>query len=118
MCLAKVFENLGDYSPQDAIHWLVNQQANVGQQLGVSPPTLLGRPLHAIDCQNLLCEVDKYARVAFPHLRSNRTQIKQSRAGRAIAEALLSNALAPQGDAAGVACRSGSSSARCGLSLR
>lgn len=76
--LAKVFENLGDYSPQDAVHWLVDQQATVGQQLGVSPPTLLGRPLHAIDCQNLLCEVDKYARVAFPHLRSNRIRIKQS----------------------------------------
>jgi hypothetical protein len=33
--------------------------------------------LHAVDCQNLLCEVDKYCRVAFPRLTSNRSRIKQ-----------------------------------------
>lgn len=76
--LAKVFEDLGDYTPQDAVHWLVEQQANVKAQLDVDPPKLSDkRPLHAIDCQNLLCEVDKYARVRFPHLRSNRQRIKQ-----------------------------------------
>jgi hypothetical protein len=32
--------------------------------------------LHAIDCQGLFCELDKYARVAFPELRSNRQRIK------------------------------------------
>lgn len=76
--LGKIFENLGDYTPQDAIHWLVEQQATVREDLGVAPPTLRGRQLHAIDCQNLLCEVDKYARVMFPHLRSNRRRIKQA----------------------------------------
>lgn len=75
--LAKVFHDLGDYSPPDAIHWLVEQQATVPDELGVTPPTLRGRVLHAIDCQNLLCEVDKYARVRFPHLTSNRQRIKQ-----------------------------------------
>jgi hypothetical protein len=76
--LAKIFVNLGDYSPQDAIHWLVEQQHKVLKTLGVRPPNLLNeRPLHAIDCQNLLCEVDKYARVKFPHLRSDRLRIKQ-----------------------------------------
>jgi hypothetical protein len=32
-----------------------------------------------IDCQNLLCEVDKYARVAHPRIagRTGRTRIKQ-----------------------------------------
>jgi alpha-glutamyl/putrescinyl thymine pyrophosphorylase clade 1 len=41
------------------------------------PPLLFGRRrLHAIDCQNLFCELDKYARVRFPELRSNRTRIK------------------------------------------
>jgi hypothetical protein len=38
--------------------------------------SLWGRPLQAIDCQNLFCEVDKYARAAFPELRSNRKRIK------------------------------------------
>jgi len=40
---------------------------------------LRGRPLQLIDCQNLFCEVDKYARVAHPQItgRSGRTRIKQ-----------------------------------------
>jgi hypothetical protein len=32
--------------------------------------------LHAIDCQNLFCEIDKYARVAFRDLPGNRIRIK------------------------------------------
>lgn len=41
--------------------------------------TLWGRPLQLIDCQNVFCEVDKYARVAYPSMKglSNRTRIKQ-----------------------------------------
>jgi hypothetical protein len=40
---------------------------------------LHGRPLQLIDCQNLFCEVDKYARVAHPPILgySGRTRIKQ-----------------------------------------
>lgn len=40
---------------------------------------LWGRPLKPIDCQNLFCEVDKYARVAHPEFSgsSGRTRIKQ-----------------------------------------
>lgn len=75
--LAKVFVDLGQYSPSDVIHWLVDQQSRVEAELGITPPKLFGRPLHAIDCQNLLCEVDKYSRVAFPDLSSNRSRIKQ-----------------------------------------
>lgn len=43
-------------------------------------PTLWGRPLQLIDCQNLFCEVDKYARVAHPEITglSARTRIKQT----------------------------------------
>ena len=39
----------------------------------------MGRPLQLIDCQNLFCEVDKYARVAHPDINglSNRKRIKQ-----------------------------------------
>lgn len=75
--LCKVFTDLGDLSPAEAVHWLVDYQDRVERELGIEPPTLFGRPLHAIDCQNLLCEVDKYCRVAFPELESNRTRIKQ-----------------------------------------
>lgn len=76
--LAKVFADLGDFAPADAVHWLVEQQHVVAAELGIEqPPTLFDRPLHAIDCQNLLCEVDKYCREAFPDFKSNRTRIKQ-----------------------------------------
>jgi alpha-glutamyl/putrescinyl thymine pyrophosphorylase clade 1 len=75
--LRKVFLDLGDLTPADTVHWLVEQQHVAPEELGVTPPTLFGRPLHAIDCQNLLCEVDKYSREAFPALASNRNRIKQ-----------------------------------------
>jgi hypothetical protein len=49
-------------------------------RLGLSFPTLWGRPLQLIDCQNLFCEVDKYARVVHPEAQgmSGRTRIKQN----------------------------------------
>lgn len=62
--LAKVFRDLGGYTPQDAVMWLVEQQDRVAEFIGVSPPTLFDRRLHATDCLNLLCEIDRYARVA------------------------------------------------------
>lgn len=75
--LRKVFLDLGGLEPAAAVHWLVGYQDQVAADLGIEPPALFGRRLHAIDCQNLLCEVDKYCRVAFPELRSSRTRIKQ-----------------------------------------
>jgi hypothetical protein len=75
--LSKIFIDLGAYSPAGAISWLVEQQGDIHDQMGIDPPRLFGRPLHAIDCQNLLCEVDKYCRVAFPELLSDRRRIKQ-----------------------------------------
>lgn len=75
--LRKIFVDLGELSPADAVHWLVDYQGAAEEELGIAPPSLFGRPLHAIDCQNLLCEVDKYCRVAFPGLESERTRIKQ-----------------------------------------
>jgi hypothetical protein len=76
--LKKLFTDLGDHSPQDAIFWLVDQQARAPETFGVVAPSLFGRDLQAIDCQNLLCEVDKYARVAFPELQSNRRRMKRT----------------------------------------
>lgn len=75
--IAKVFHVLGDLDPPAAIQWLVDYQERCEIELGIRPPRLFGRALHAIDVQNLLCEVDKYSRVAFPELRSNRSRIKQ-----------------------------------------
>lgn len=48
-------------------------------RLRVRFETLWGRRLQLVDCQNLFCEIDKYARIAHPEVqsRSGRTQIKQ-----------------------------------------
>lgn len=42
-------------------------------------PSLFGRPLQLIDCQNIFCEISKYARVGFPEIAgmSGRMRIKQ-----------------------------------------
>lgn len=74
--LRKVFHNLGDRSPADVIHWMVEHQDQEFERLGLDFPGLWGRPLHAIDAQGLFCETDKYCRVAFPHLESARSKIK------------------------------------------
>jgi hypothetical protein len=49
-------------------------------RLGLEFKGLRGRPLQLIDCQNLFCEVDKYARVAHPDISgvSGRSRIKQA----------------------------------------
>lgn len=74
--LKKAFVNLGDYSPSDAIRWMVERQGDEFARLGLHFDGLFGRPLHAIDCQGLFCELDKYCREAFPELASARTRIK------------------------------------------
>jgi hypothetical protein len=72
----KVFSDLGDYSADDAIKWMVDRQDQEFSRLGLHFSGLWGRPLHAIDCQGLFCETDKYCRVAVPSLTSARKKIK------------------------------------------
>jgi hypothetical protein len=74
--LAKVFEDLGDYAPSEAIQLMVDRQETEFERLGLPFSGLFGRPLHAIDCQGLFCETDKYCREAVPELASNRSRIK------------------------------------------
>lgn len=83
--IAKCFTNLEGRSPEDVIHWVCEQQDRAFRDAGLSFQTLFGRRLQPIDCQNLFCEISKYARVAHPNVRglSGRTRIKQSfRQGR------------------------------------
>jgi hypothetical protein len=75
--LQKVFADFGDRTPQQLIMDMVESQQEHFDRLGLEWSGLLGRPLHAIDCQGLFCETDKYARAAFPELKSNRVRIKQ-----------------------------------------
>lgn len=77
--LRKCFTSLGDYSEAETIRWVAERQESEFCARGLSFQSLWGRPLQLIDCQNLFCEVDKYARVAHPEISaySGRTRIKQ-----------------------------------------
>jgi hypothetical protein len=75
--LHKVFADFGGLRPDELIMRMVDQQEDQFDRLGLSFEGLFGRRLHAIDCQGLFCETDKYSRVAFPDLKSNRQRIKQ-----------------------------------------
>jgi hypothetical protein len=63
----------------DVIRYMADHQEQHFHRLGLRFGGLRGRPLQLIDCQNLFCEVDKYARVAHPDVPgiSGRTRIKQ-----------------------------------------
>lgn len=74
--IKKVFLDLGDLTPQEAIMWMVEHQQDEFDRLGLEFHGLWGRPIQAIDAQNLFCETDKYCRAAFPELRSCRSRIK------------------------------------------
>lgn len=63
----------------EVIAYMAETQADHFARLGLTFDGLNGRPLQLIDCQNLFCEVDKYARVAHPTVAglSGRSRIKQ-----------------------------------------
>lgn len=75
--LRKVFSDFGGYSPEALIMRMVDQQEEAFDRFDLQWNNLFGRRLHAIDCQGLFCETDKYSREAFPELASNRVRIKQ-----------------------------------------
>ncbi len=77
--IRKCFLSIGDYSPEDVIRMVTESQSEEFDRYGIEFADLWGRPLQLIDCQNLFCEVDKYARIAHPLIEgvSNRTRIKQ-----------------------------------------
>ncbi|QIN78302.1 hypothetical protein GBA65_07000 [Rubrobacter marinus] len=76
----KCFEDLGGLSEVDIIKVVAERQEEEFERLGLEFESLWGRPLQLIDCQNLFCEVDKYARVAHPYARgvTHRMRIKQT----------------------------------------
>ncbi|MGA2927151.1 MAG: nucleotide kinase domain-containing protein [Solirubrobacteraceae bacterium] len=76
--LDKVFSDFAGHTPGQLIARMVDRQEEEFARLGLSWSGLFGhRRLHAIDCQGLFCETDKYARAKFPDLKSNRVRIKQ-----------------------------------------
>lgn len=77
--ISKCFSDLRDYSPEDVIRMMADNQQVEFERFGLEFKDLFGRPLQFIDCQNIFCEVDKYSRLAHPEIlgRSGRTRIKQ-----------------------------------------
>lgn len=77
--ILKCFEDFGDYSFEDIIKLMADNQEKEFERLNLNFKNLWGRNLQLIDCQNIFCEVGKYARVAHPEIDdySHRTRIKQ-----------------------------------------
>ncbi len=77
--LKKCFADPGGLAEPELIRLMADNQEREFERLGLEFPSLWGRPLQLIDCQNLFCEVDKYARVMHPDIagRTGRTRIKQ-----------------------------------------
>lgn len=77
--IKKCFKDLGGLSEADVIKMVTDRQEAEFTRLEIDFKSLWGRPLQLIDCQNLFCEVDKYARYAHPSVVgiTGRTRIKQ-----------------------------------------
>lgn len=77
--ITKCFHNVRSVDPSTIIHWMVNRQDREFDRLQLPFDGLFGRRLQPIDCQNVFCEVSKYARIAHPDApgKSGRKRIKQ-----------------------------------------
>lgn len=77
--IRKCFKGSLSHDGADIIRAVTERQADEFERRGLHFRTLWGRPLQLIDCQNLFCEVDKYARVAHPQFKGfgQKSRIKQ-----------------------------------------
>ncbi|MED5024796.1 nucleotide kinase domain-containing protein [Pseudomonas aeruginosa] len=77
--LKKCFISSAGLNEAELIRMMADNQEQEFERLGIKFNSLWGRRLQLIDCQNLFCETDKYARVAHPDVIgiSGRTRIKQ-----------------------------------------
>ena len=75
----KCFAASGGWATDDLIRMVAERQEWEFANRGLQFDDLWGRPLQLIDCQNLFCEVDKYARAAHPKITGlgGRTRIKR-----------------------------------------
>lgn len=78
--ISKCFAHTGGRSAEVIIFEMVERQGREFAERGLAFDGLFGRALQPIDCQNLFCEISKYARVAHPEITgvSSRVRIKQS----------------------------------------
>lgn len=77
--IRKCFSDLGGLTEAEMIKVIADRQEQEFNRLGLNFQNLWGRRLQLIDCQNLLCEVDKYARIRHPEFNDSkgRKRIKQ-----------------------------------------
>lgn len=77
--IRKCFASTAGLDDADVIRAVADMAEDEFRRLGLAFATLWGRPLQLIDCQNLFCEVGKYARSVHPDFPgvSGRTRIKQ-----------------------------------------
>ncbi|MEA5358295.1 putative DNA base hypermodification protein [Amycolatopsis sp., V23-08] len=77
--IRKCFGPASDGIESHVIRYMADHQHEHFARLGLDFAGLWGRPLQLVDCQNLFCEVDKYARVVHPAIagHSGRSRIKQ-----------------------------------------
>jgi hypothetical protein len=77
--IRKCFADRGGLNEPEVIRFMADNQEAEFDRLGLQFRTLWGRRLQLIDCQNLFCEVSKYARVQHPEVagQTGRTRIKQ-----------------------------------------
>ncbi len=77
--ISKCFVDTHGLSDTDIIRAVTEAQEKEFRSRELIFPDLWGRPLQLIDCQNLFCEIDKYARVQFPEFVGNgRNRIKRT----------------------------------------
>jgi hypothetical protein len=78
--ISKCFSTISERRPEEVIRWVTDRQEAEFTRRGLNFNGLFGRQLQPIDCQNLFCEISKYARIAHPEIRgaANRHRIKQA----------------------------------------
>jgi len=77
--MRKCFSSFGGLSEMDLIELVTERQEEEFTKRDINFRSLWGRKLQLIDCQNIFCEIDKYARIAFPEYKGigDRIRIKQ-----------------------------------------
>ncbi len=77
--IKKCFSDNAGLNEAKLIRIMADNQEAEFERLNIDFKSLWGRRLQLIDCQNLFCEISKYARVAHPEVSgvSGRTRIKQ-----------------------------------------
>jgi 5-hmdU DNA kinase-like protein len=77
--IRKCFADTGGLNETEIIKMVTDRQQEEFSRLNLDFKSLWGRKLQLIDCQNIFCETDKYARIAHPEFsgEKDRTRIKQ-----------------------------------------